>query len=276
MDWRKETGVWLMIAVAAAVVFGPSWLRPIDTCVAGDSSARLAGQVPESWRAAYLDAAHIRFGLGSGAIGGWESLGEALAFDGWLWLRTTHRESPNYYRLVRNRYFQTNAFVYVPAGRESTESWDIPASTTAVELWEQLAARYPYGVLAAGELEFARLRTIAIAVPAIHGEEIRRHAARYYTRPLEDTRNARAFVVALVAGAEARRALPALARALPPPPAPRARSAALAHALRLDGTPPQPRSVGQVLGDSVIARGALALYPVRRLGECPQAVWKTP
>ncbi len=212
--------------------------------------------------------------FGSGAIGGWESLGEALAFGGWLWLRTTHKESPNYYRLVRNRYFQTNAFVYIPAGRDSVESWDIPASTATERVWEQLAGLYPYGVLAAGELQFLRLRTIAIAVPAIHGEDLRRHAARYYTRPLEEKRDVRAVVVAVVARAEARRALPALARVLPPP-ALEARTATLAHALRLGGAPPQPETVGQVLDDSVIARGRLALYPVGRMGECPQAILKT-
>lgn len=275
MDWGREVRLGLLVVLAAAAIFGPRWLRPADTCLHGDLNARLAGHVPAAAAPQYLDAVHIAVGLGAGAVGGWESLGEALAVGGTLWLRTTHPLSPNYYRLVRNRYFQSNAFVYVPGGRPAAGEWEITAPVSARALWEALAARYPYGVVAAGRLVFDPLRTIAVSVAAIRDEDLRRHAARYYTRPLEERPAAQAYLVAAVAGGEARRWLPALRRALPAPE-PASHAAVLAHALVLERFTDRPVTVGQVLGDSVVARGRLVLYPIGRLGECAQALVRTP
>lgn len=268
---KKETGVLLLVAISAAAIFGPLFLRPVDTCVVGDMAARLAGEVPESLREVYLDAQQIQVGLGAAAVGGWESLGDALVTEGRVWLRTTHRGSPRYYRTVSNPYFQSNAFVHVPAARAHAGTMRVARGTSMRQLGEELASRYPRGVIAAGGLEFAALHTIAIAMAAIDGHPVLKNAARYYTRPMESRRAVKAYVVMLAARAET--PWPDALRRRMLPPAGETGLVALAHALSLDNAP-GGEAVGQILASSLIAGGELALYPVTRVGECPEAVWK--
>jgi hypothetical protein len=270
---KNELGALLLIAVSATAIFGPLFLRPVDGCVVGDMAARLAGEVPESLREVYLDARRIKVGLGAAAVGGWESLGDALVAEGRVWLRTTHPGSPRYYRTVSNPYFQSNAFVHVPAARANAGTFRVPPGTSMRRLWEELASRYPRGVIAAGGLEFAELHTIAIAVPAIDGHAVLMNAARYYTRPMESRRAVKAYVVMMAARAGTSWFDAFRLRMLPP--AGETGLAALAHALPLGGAPaPGAEAVGQIVASSLIDGGELALYPITRVGECPEAVWK--
>jgi hypothetical protein len=270
----REIGYVLVVVAATLVLFGPAWWQPVNTCLAGGAPLRAQAQLPEALRERYLDAAAMRAGLGSAAIGGWESLGDALAVGGRVWLRTTHKASPRYYRVVANRYFQSNYFVSVPVNRDSGERLLLRAGTSLRTLADELARRFPAGVLAAGYARFATLDSIAIAEPAVGGEPIARHAARYYTRPMGSASDTWVYLVMLAgappaAGTHAARLLPAGEKA--------ARHAQLAHVLRLHGVPVDRQappasgrvvSLGQALDTSTLADGELALYPVARVGDC--------
>jgi hypothetical protein len=105
----------------------------------------------------------------------------------------------------------------------------------------------------------------------VNGEPIARHAARYYTRPMETARDTWAYVVLLTAAGGNSADL------LPAPGGKDARQAHLAYALRLRTTPadttrpPDAQAVmglGQVVNGSVFAEAALALYPITRAGDC--------
>lgn len=271
LGWKRELGLVLAVAAASTLLFAPRFLRPVSTCVAGGAHSRAQAEVPEELRDRYLDAETMRVGLGSAAIGGWKSLGDALVVDGRAWLRTTHKNSPRYYRVVANRYFQSNYFVSVPAAREPAENLMVRPGTTLRALADGLARRFPAGVIAAGYARFDTLASIAIAAPAVNGEPIARHAARYYTRPMESARDTLAYVVLLTAAGGNSAGL------LPAPVEKNTRHAHLAYALRLrtppvDMTrPPNEQTVmslGQVVSGSVFAEAALALYPITRAGDC--------
>lgn len=271
------------VGALAAMIFLPPYLRPVDACLVGDPEARLAATVPAELRDVRLDASRMRVGLGAAAVGGWEGLGDALAVGGQVWTRPTDRGSELYYRLLVNRTFQTNAFVYVPLTRAPAERLILTAGATAGEVIEQLAKAHAAGVIVAGYVRFAELHTLAIAEPAVAGVPVLQNAPRYYTRPMETARNAWAYVVG---AAQRRTALDAgRPQALRPPrllapPAPPAKAASLLHALRLTGAPADPAAaprpdqalnVGQVARDSKIAEGVLELYPVARAAACTDA-----
>jgi hypothetical protein len=267
---RDELPLLAGIAIVAAAIFGPLLLRPV-TCVNGGAATRYAAQVPGSLRQRYLDARRMRVGIGSAAIGTWDSLGDAVAVNGLVYLRTTYPASPNYYRLVANRYFQSNDFVWVSDERVASVRWRIPAVQTAAQLLETLAQRYPGGVIAAGYVRFAELRTIAIAQPAAGALPILPNAASYYTRPMEVAHDQWTYVVALALPANHRNA----ERLLPPG----GKTSGIAYALRLADipvdmkAPPETTEIGglgQIVGDSAMAEGQLDLYPVGRLEECEQ------
>ena len=282
MPARRPLLVAAFIVAIAAYLLLPELLRAPSVCVVGDVRARLDGRVPETLRALYLDAKRIAFGFGAGAIGGWEGLGDTVIIAGRAWARTTNKHSPRYYALVANRYFQTNALAYVPPGREAYTRLPLEANRSAQQTWAALARAYPAGAVFAGHVRFAPLSTIAIAEPATGGVSVLKHAARFYTRPMETRREGWAYVVG--AAARARRFPPALdaaarERFLPPPDAAGVRAGA--YALRLAGEPqdktraPPPQAVtglGQVAGGSVVVEGELAIYPLQRVAACAEAI----
>jgi hypothetical protein len=273
-DVKREFRILLGVALATTVIFAPLLLRPVSTCVVGDMETRYQARVPESLRDRYLDAQQMRVGLGAAALGGWESLGDAVVVNGQAWLRTTHRDSPNYYRLVRNRYFQSNAWVYVPRERDSAGSLRVAPDSSLQQLLEMLAGKYPGGVIAAGYVHFSELRTIAIAQAAIEGRPILKNAAHYYTRPMESGRDVWAYVVMLSARAGH------LSQPLLLPPMPKTSPVTgLVHALRLTGAPANPdaapgeteiAAVGRVVAEARLKEGMLQIYPITRVAECAQ------
>ncbi|HEX9626091.1 MAG TPA: hypothetical protein VGA00_04060 [Acidiferrobacterales bacterium] len=269
-------------AAAAAGVFVLAgyllWPATPAVCLLGDVRGRLAGEVPAALHEHYVDAAPIAAGFGSAAIGGWDSLGDALAVGGQLYLRTTHAASPNYFRVVRNRYFQTNHFVYVPRGAPPSATLGIERRTDLGALWEDLAARFRDGVLVEGYLWMETLHAIAIAHPAIDDGPIPRQAVRFYTHPMETAHGTWAYVV----GIAARPTRPSwwrkreiLQRAVRRNPDTGYDGSA--HALRLreapgaPGASPDPamvESLGEVLPSSVATRGRLRLYPLNSVASC--------
>lgn len=283
MQWRKELGILLGIGVAAAIIFGPLWWRPVLPCVAGDLTERAQARVPDKLRDIYLDAHNMRFGFGSAAIGGWEGLGDAIAVDGLAWVRTTHARSPKYFATVSNRYFQSNGFAYVSHDREPVSNFRLEQPATLTQLWDSLARQSPEGVMFSGYVRVAPLRLIAIARPAIDGRAVLKNAAHYYTRPMESAPEAWAYVVGIAAArsSTSRTGRAWLASLLASRPDASGNGAGLAHALWLKSAPADVRSpparehvnaVGQLVTDqTTLMEGELKLYPVTRAGGCGNA-----
>lgn len=286
MAWKKEFGILLGISVITAVIFGPLWWRPADPCLIGDMAARAQARVPEHFKEIYFDAERMQFGLGSAAVGGWEGLGDAVAADGVVFVRTTNIRSPKYFDTVSNRYFQSNGFVYIAPGQASESSWRATQPTSLVQLWETLAKKNPEGVMFSGYVRLAPLRLIAIARPAIDGGSLLKNAPSYYTRPMESAAGAWAYVVGIAAtnSALTRRNHGWLASLLTPHLHLVAPGVGLAYALLLKSVPADvsspPRrnevhAVGQLVADTSIVEGELKLYPVTRAGNC-EATARTP
>lgn len=245
---------------------------PATTCIVGDTAARAQGYVPVELAQAHLDAQRMQFGLGTAAIGDWESLGDAIATDGRLWLRSTRPDSPRYFAPVSNRYFQASSFVYVPPGVAPETTLSLEAGSVAA-LWARLGELHPRGVMVAGYVRFSSLRLIAIARAPIKAVPIAGNAQHYYTHPMQTAHDAWAYVVGIAARATGRRS-PLLARALPPDAAKRD---GYLHALLLATQPTDDevsllpasvRQVGEVVKDSAIAGGHLSLYPLERPAAC--------
>lgn len=280
MRLRKELGILLGVGVAAAVIFGPLWWRPAVPCVAGDLAARAQARVPGASREIFLDAEHMRFGFGSAAIGGWEGLGDAVAAGGLAWVRTTRADAPKYFATVSNRYFQSNGFAYVPPEREPVSSLRLQQPATLAQLWETLARQYPEGVMFSGYVRAAPLHLIAIAHPAIDGRAVLKHAADYYTRPMESAPESWVFVTGIAAAKSttSRFGRAWLAALLTIRPDASGNGAGLAHGLRLKSAPARLESpptresvqaVGQLVADqTTLMEGELKLYPVTRAGGC--------
>lgn len=275
----KILGILIGLGVFAAVIFGPSWWRPVNPCVIGDMSARAQAQVPAALKEIYFDAQNMQFGLGSAAVGGWEGLGDAVAVDGSVWIRNTNNRSPKYYATVSNRYFQSNGFVFVPPGIESERRWRVSSPTSLAQLREALAKKNPAGVIFAGYVRLAPLRLIAIAHPAIDGRPVSKNAPYYYTRPMQSAPEAWAYVVGVAAAnASMKRADHAwLSSMLIAPPSRQDAGAGLVHGLWLKSAPDNlhapPRrgnvlAVGQLMAEAAMVEGELTLYPVTRAGGC--------
>jgi len=287
MHLKKIIGILFAIGIAAAVMFGPGLVGQVSTCVIGDMSGRAQAVVPHALQGLYLDAQQMQFGLGSGAIGGWEGLGDALAVNGLAWVRTTNPQSPRYHETVSNRYFQSNAFVYVPPERSTDISWKATKETAISKVWEELAAEYPDGVMLAGYVRFSQLHVIAIAKPATDGKSVTKNATYYYTRPMESAQDAWTYVVG-VAGGKPSTVRPdhaALTRLLPPASNRASQGRGLAHVLLLKSTPenfqlPPAResvvAVGQLVTNSVVVQGELRLYPISHASECDSAIHTKP
>ncbi len=283
MRWRKELGVLLGIAVAAAVIFGPLWWRPAVPCVAGDLAARAQARVPGEAKEIFLDAERMRFGFGSAAIGGWEGLGDAVAAGGLAWVRTTRADAPKYFATVSNRYFQSSGFAYVPHEREPVSSLRLQQPATLTQLWETLARQYPEGVMFSGYVRAAPLHLIAIARPAIDGRAVLKHAADYYTRPMESVPESWVYVTGIAAAKSttSRMGRAWLASLLTSRPDASSNGAGLAYGLRLKSAPANVQSaptrenvhaVGQLVAEqTTLMEGELKLYPVTRAGGCGDA-----
>jgi len=282
MHLKKVISILLVIGVTAAVIFGPALIGQVSTCVVGDMSGRAQAVVPSALKALYLDAQQMQFGLGSGAIGGWEGLGDTLVVNGLAWVRTTNVQSPRYHETVSNRYFQSNAFVYVPPGRSTDISWKATKETTISKVWEDLAAKYPDGIMLAGYVHFSQLYVIAIAKPAIDGKPVAKNATYYYTRPMESIRDTWAYVVGVAGKPSAIRPdHAAVTRLLPLASNRDGQGRSLAHVLLLKSAPenfqlPPARenvvAVGQLVTSSVVVQGELKLYPISHASECDNAV----
>jgi hypothetical protein len=261
--------VWLLVRAAPA--------PRVDTCMHGDVQARAQANVPDPLRAVYLDAARMRVGVGSIAIGDWRGLGDGLVAGGQAWARTTHADSPHYYGTVHNRYFQSSFFVYVPLDRHPAEVVPVEPGTRAELIWTQLARRYPQGVAFEGYVHASRLRTIAIAQPPIDGRSISANTPFYYTRPMESQDNVWVYVVGYASDSGSNGARDDAAHLLFPAPR---HTRGLIHGLSLHAAPSNARaaptaddvlSLGQVVGDTELTGGELRLYPIRRAGACSDA-----
>lgn len=253
--------------------------RAIDTCITGSITARNQARIPAALVDTYLDARHIQFGLGSIAIGDWQSLGDGMVAGGQAWLRTTHPASPQYYALVANRYFQSLFLVYVPTGTRPIGTLQVEPGTSATQLWQTLADRYPAGVILEGYAHLRPLHTIAITQPAMDGKALGGNTPYYYTRPMESQPDAWVYAVGFVhnsrhppsrQGGES-----ALLFPLSPP------ITGLTHVLVLQrapldsSLPPVPdngANVGQLLGTSEFIEARFRLYPIHIVGNCADAL----
>jgi len=280
---KKEFGLLLGISVAVAVIFGPSWWRPAVPCVAGDMLARAQSRVPDELKDIYLDAQQMQFGLGSAAIGGWDSLGDALVVGGQAWLRTTHADSPKYFATVANRYFQSNGFLYLPPARASDSFRRFENSTPFQELWDSLVGKYPEGVMYSGYLRLAPLRLIAMARPAIDRLPLRQNAPRYFTRPMESAPEAWAYVAGLAISRTSveRRDRAWLSSMLTTRDGNNHPGTGLTHVLWLHSAPADFRAppahanvkaVGRLVVETTnVIEGEIELYPLTRAGKCNNA-----
>lgn len=262
--------------VLLLVRFGPP--APPSLCLLGDIRAYQAGTIPANLARIEFDATHMPLGVGKAAIGGWGNLGEALVAGGRMFVRSTDPAAPDYYRLVSGTRFHTSSFAYVPDGNRPSTGLRLVPGQRVAQLWQELAARYPGGVLAAGYVHFARLHTIAVSRPAIAGLALVRQTAHYFTEPMETADDAWAYVVVL----SARQPLPAPQRDDPRYArlfAQRAdgRLDPVAQALRLAAAPAdtthpplsaEALALGRVTGESRIADGELRVYPLYRLAVC--------
>ena len=274
----------VVIAATGTLTYAPLQLAPVNTCIVGNIQDRLAARVPPDIKDIYLDARKIQFGFGSAAVGGWESLGEGVVIGGRVWLRTTHTASPHYYALVSNRYFQSNAFVYVPPDIESKIELNLVSGASFTQIWQQLAVRYPDGVTFAGYVKMKNMNAIAIAKPPITHAAIPENVPYYYTRPMESYEDVWTYVVGIHIGQlprfnRQRRAL--YTRAIS---AGNGNSTGFgyAHVLRLKGlpfnrqTPPesvQLVSIGQLVDTSSVLEGRLQLYPIHNMAACSDALY---
>ncbi len=280
---RKNTDVYplLILAVFSAAVLmlvlaGQN--RTIDTCVTGDLTARNQALIPAALVDTYLDARRMQFGLGSIAMGDWQSLGDGMVAGGQAWLRTTHPASPQYYALVANRYFQTLFLVYVPTGVRPVDTLQVEPGTSVAQLWQALADRFPAGVILEGYAHLRPLHTIAIAQPAMAGKPLGGNTPYYYTRPMESQPDAWVYTVGYVHDA----------RRLSRPQATDThllfsalqRTGGLTHVLTLnraplDATRPptldNSANVGQLMGSSEFIEGRFRLYPMHKIGGCVDA-----
>ncbi len=280
--WKNFEGYpLLLLAVFSAVVLTLVYAgqnRSIDTCVNGSLAAHNRAMTPASLVDTYLDARGMQFGLGSIAIGDWQSLGDGLVAGGQAWLRTTSHASPKYYSLVANRYFQTQFLVYVPTGVRPADHWQIEPGTNVAQLWQVLSERYPEGVLLEGYAHLRPLHTIAIAQPAIDGKTLAGNTPYYYTQPMESQQDAWIYAVGYLHAARlgSRQQTAETHLLFSTSPA----TDGLTYALTLRRPPLDPSkpptldngvNVGQLMGTSEFIEGQFRLYPIHRIAECADA-----
>lgn len=280
---KKEIILLLGIGFAAAVIFGPLWWRPVSPCVLGDFAARSQAQIPEALKDIYFDAQQIQFGFGNAAIGHWQGLGDAVISGGVAWVRNTNMQSPKYYSVVNNRYFQSNALLYFPRERAPDARWPVAQTTSLPQLWDALTQKYSNGVLFAGYVQLKPLQLMAIARPPIDNRGILKNAPYYYTHPLESFPDVWVYVVGITPGSVAtdRSDRSWLAAMFSAGSGQHARSQGLIYGLLLKSAPsdlqaPPKReqviNVGQLVADSTIVAGELKLYSIMRAGSCDSSI----
>jgi len=292
---------WVTIAFAGFVLL-LNLLKPQplpSACVVGDVRARLAARVPATLRTVQLDAGRIGIGLGTAAVAGWESLGDALVVSGLAFVSSTRRDtrelqvidhslparptSPLPGLVMSDRFFQTSHLVYVPPATRARDSLRVKPGTPLDALWRQLAVRYPNGVLVAGTVQWQRLGRYAMTRPPIDGLSIFEHTTHYYTQPMENLANAWTYLVGIAAHP---RAMPSghglyanlFARR------PDGDLDLPAHVLVLKAMPVDPArtptaeeavSIGRAASGSLLAGGLLRLYPLQDILACEDAIVPT-
>lgn len=277
LDLLAVAGFAALVAVFVVLRQQP----PPGLCVLGDAEAHLAAHIPPELAGAYVDSARFTLGFGSGAIGSWAGLGEALAVDGQVYVRSTDYPTPQYYRVLQARRFQTSAFAYVPHATRAREVLALRQGERFGEAWRELGNRYPDGALIAGFVRFRTLRSIAISRPATNGLPVLLHPAHYYTEPLASADDVWTYVVGVAArgpmpparadeplfrrliarGSDGRLDTYALALQLAVAPGDLTRVADL-----------QPIGLGRVMGNSLIEQGSVSVYPADRLAPCRDAL----
>lgn len=273
-----STRALLVTVVFGVLVLSLTALQPPpapDACVVGDVRALRAGIVPETLRHAQLDATRMQVGVGVAAIEGWAGLGDAIVVGGRVYVRTTRRETRRAQALESGRFFQTSSLVYVPPGVSARATLSVEAGTTLDNLWQQLATRYPNGVLVAGTAQWQQLRRYTITRAAIDGLTIPEHATDYYTQPMQNSADTWTYLVGIAASA---RAVPAAGTLFARHPDGRLNLPV--HLLVLKTEPanrtqmPKPEAgltVGRAAGDSRLASAELSLYPLQHPGACREA-----
>lgn len=263
----------ITVLVVAALALASGFRVPSGdsgVCVAGDVRARELAYVAPDLRAHYFDARTMALGLGTAAVGSWESLGDAIAVGGRLWLRSTNEQSPRFYQLVSNPYFLSNHFTYIAPGYAPARAVDLRTHTLTAA-WEKVLAGSDSGVMVGGYLRFASLHTIAIARAPLRAMPVTAHVPRYYVRPMETRHNVWAYVVGIGAAPDAGPAL--LARALNRDDA----EPGIVHVLILNAepgdktAPPAPAmvtSLGRALAHSIVEQGRLQIYSLQSLRDC--------
>lgn len=277
-----RSGSWILpliaiIGIVGGVVAALSWSQPkaklyTAVCVVGDVRARQMAYVSPGLSQRYLDARSMRYGIGTAAIGTWDSLGDAIAIGGRLWLRSTNAQSPRFFDIVTNPFFLTNNFTYVAATAPA------PAQRTFgaipfTQLWRELAADYNSGVLVAGYVQFKRLDTIALTRPPFKALPVTTHPQVYYTRPMETTENVWAYIVGVSGDGTRVERDRLLSRVLPEA---RTNVRGYAHVLVLRGTPSDNSvptvedvvSLGRVVDSSEVIQATLALHRLNRVRDC--------
>jgi hypothetical protein len=288
---------WVTLAFAGFVlllnVLKPQTLPGV--CVVGDVRARLAGQIPETLRAVWLDAERIGVGLGTASVEGWEGLGDALVVAGQTYVASTRQDTPSVPVLdrslparstssipglvVHDRLFQTSNLVYVPPGARARDFLQVEPGLTLDALWGRLAARFPDGVLVSGTVHWQRLQRYAMTRPPIDGLSLFEHTTHYYTQPMETVADVSTYLVGIAAHP---RAMPTGNRLYAKLFArrPDGRLDLPAQVLVLKTRPEDPTraptadealSVGRAASGSVLAGGLLALYPLENIAACEEA-----
>ena len=259
--------------IVAAVAVASGFRAPAGdsgVCVAGDVRARELAYVAPDLRAHYFDARTMALGLGTAAVASWDSLGDAVAVGGRLWLRSTNEQSPRFYQLVSNPYFLSNHFTYIAPGGAPVRAVDLRTHTLTAA-WERVLTGSDSGVMVGGYVRFASLHTIAIARAPLRAIPVTAHAPRYYVRPMETRHDVWAYVVGIGAGPDAGPAI--LGRALNRNDA----EPGIVHALILSAepadktAPPTPATVvslGRALAHSIVEHGRLQVYSLRTLRDC--------
>lgn len=276
--YRGLVTLGLFTAVTGALVTLRHEPPPV-LCSVGDVRAWQAAVVPPALANTRVDAGRFPLGVGVAAAGDWESLGEAVAVHGRVFIRNSDRRAPDYYKLRQARQFYTSAFVYLPVEQPPRARIRLRPGQTFAALWQELGASHPQGALIAGYVRFQNLGTLAISRPAIRGQPLATHSVQYYTEPLETREQIWTYLVGLVASPSSGAEDPGLARAL----ARRADGRPDLHArvLVLATPPPHVRAplepeqvitVGRVAGASRVGEGELAIWPAPRVGPCDAAL----
>ncbi|GMQ90709.1 MAG: hypothetical protein BMS9Abin11_0013 [Gammaproteobacteria bacterium] len=256
----------------------------ITLCLVGQADNRLLGIVPENLKNTHLDASNIQSALGNVALLGWSSLGDGMVLNQQAWLRTTNKKSPRFYGVLKNRYFQSNYLIYLPAGTKAGKYWQTSHNTDMKAIWSSLARNYGDGVYVSGYIHFGKLNTIAIARPAIDTRPVLQDPAKYYTQPMEMAENTWGYVIGIAARRKSRfwwQQRKDIKKIIPVDST-NSWYIGLAQVMVLNkepvdfSTPPNQDNIktfGQLVFSSRINQVRLSLYPVSKVSNCRSAFY---